>query len=349
MYNILVVDDREVFRRKLKRMPYWEECDGKFRISGEASNGLEALELLRKQKIDLVLTDIRMPMVDGISLLKQIKQEKLCSCVILLSEYAEFSYAREGILNGAFDYIVKPIDNAKVEDSFERAYTFLCSISETVPSSVHYIDALAEYILSGNLDDTMVYARYLDDELEKDTQSREARAICMNDLLKKLEESLLSIKPYLKKYFMMKDLFHIDLQEGRYETEAFTFAEWICRIFKELKPFIPKTGNRMIREMCELALEQPEEKHSLACLANTYFVNQKYLGSLFKQEMKVSFSQYLTFLKMRRAEILLSDKCLKIYEIAEGLGYEDVEYFSRIFKNTTGHSPSSYRENLLRK
>lgn len=214
MYNILVVDDREVFRRKLKRMPYWEECNGKFRISGEASNGLEALEFLRKQKIDLVLTDIRMPMVDGISLLKQIKQENLCSCVILLSEYAEFSYAREGILNGAFDYIVKPIDNAKVEDSFERAYTFLSSISETAPSSVHYIDALAEYILSGNLDDTMVYARHVDAEMEKDTPSREARAICMNDLLKKLEESLLSIKPYLKKYFMMKDLFHIDLQEG---------------------------------------------------------------------------------------------------------------------------------------
>ena len=100
-----------------------------------------------------------------------------------------------------------------MEDSFERAYNFLSSISETAPSSVRYIDALAEYILSGNLDDTMVYARHVDDELEKDTQSREARAICMNDLLKKLEESLLSIKPYLKKYFMMKDLFHIDLQE----------------------------------------------------------------------------------------------------------------------------------------
>ena len=82
-----------------------------------------------------------------------------------------------------------------MEDSFERAYTFLSSISETAPSSVRYIDALAEYILSGNLDDTMVYARHVDDELEKDTQSREARAICMNDLLKKLEESLLSIKP----------------------------------------------------------------------------------------------------------------------------------------------------------
>lgn len=349
MYNILVVDDREVFRRKLKRMPYWEECNGKFKISCEASNGLEALELLKKQKIDLVLTDIRMPMVDGISLLKQIKQENLCSCVILLSEYAEFSYAREGILNGAFDYIVKPIDNAKVVDSFERAYTFLSSVSETAPSSVHYIDALAEYILSGNLTNAMVYARYVDAELEKDTESREARTIFMNDLLKKLKESLLGIKPYLKKYFIMKDLFHIDLQEGTYETDAFTFAEWISIIFKKLKPFVPQTDNRMVREMCKLALEQPEEKHSLARLANTYFVNQKYLGSVFKQEMKVSFSQYLTFLKMRHAEILLSDKCLKIYEIAEGLGYEDVEYFSRIFKNTTGQSPSSYRENLLRK
>ncbi|QCT70509.1 response regulator transcription factor [Eubacterium maltosivorans] len=349
MYNILVVDDREVFRRKLKRMLYWEECNGKFRISSEASNGLEALELLRKQKIDLVLTDIRMPMVDGISLLKQIRRENLCSCVILLSEYAEFSYAREGILNGAFDYIVKPIDNAKVEDSFERAYTFLSSINETAPSNVHYAEALTEYILNGNLDDAMVYARHVDAELKKDAQNGESRAIFMNDLLKKLEEILFSKKPYLTKYFMMKDLFHIDLQDETYKAKVFTFEEWISRIFEKLKPFVPQTNNRMIREICELALEQPEEKYSLACLANTYFVNQKYLGSLFKQEMRVSFSQYLTFLKMRRAEILLLDKCLKIYEIAERLGYEDVEYFSRIFKNTMGQSPSNYRESLLKK
>ena len=89
----------------------------------------------------------------------------------------------EGILNGAFDYIVKPIDNAKVEDSFERAYTFLSSINETAPSNVHYAEALTEYILNGNLDDAMVYARHVDAELKKDAQNGESRAIFMNDLL----------------------------------------------------------------------------------------------------------------------------------------------------------------------
>ncbi|WP_195267855.1 response regulator [Eubacterium sp. 1001713B170207_170306_E7] len=349
MYNILVVNDREVFRRKLKRMPYWEECSAKFRISDEASNGLEALELLREQDIDLVLTDIRMPLVDGITLLKQIKQENLCNCVILLSEYAEFSYAREGILNGAFDYIVKPIDNAKVEDCFERAYVFLSSTNETARVSVHHTEALADYMLSGNLDDAMVYARHVDAELEVETEGPESSVIRMNELLKKLKAIIRAKKPYLEKYLMMDDLFQIDLRKSACKTEVITFSGCIARIFEQLKPFMLQSDNKMVQEMCILVLEKPEERHSLAGLANTYFVNQKYLGSLFKQEMDLSFSQYLTFLKMRRAEILLADKSLKIYEIAEGLGYEDVEYFSRIFKNTAGRSPSSYRESLTKK
>ena len=65
--------------------------------------------------MDLVITDIRMPIVDGVELLKKIISEELSYCVVFLSEYTEFEYARQGIVYGAFDYIVKPVNQDKIE------------------------------------------------------------------------------------------------------------------------------------------------------------------------------------------------------------------------------------------
>lgn len=345
MYKILIVDDREVFRRKLKRMPYWLDSHEKFQICYEASDGVEALELLRKEKIDLVLTDIRMPLIDGITLLKRIKEENLCPCVILLSEYAEFSYAKEGILNGAFDYIVKPIDNMKITDSFDRAYNYINTIQETTKIDVRFIDVLGEYILNGNDENALAYARYIDDECKTLSKKIENKIVWINDLLKKLQGAIFNKRPYLRKYIISKELFHVNLSEIPLDLkEDSIFLFLLKKILEHLKPFIIQTKNRMVQEICEMVLERPEEKHNLNRIAERYFVNQKYLGSVFKQEIKVSFSQYLSALKIHRAEVLLVDQNLKVYEVAEQLGYEDVDYFSRIFKNAVGKTPSNYRE-----
>lgn len=106
MYNVLLVDDKEAYRRGIQRMPFFRNTGSDFQILQTARNGKEALECLHENHIDLVLTDIRIPIMDGLSLLKEIHQNTLCGCTVLLSEYRDFTYAREGIVYGAFDYLV---------------------------------------------------------------------------------------------------------------------------------------------------------------------------------------------------------------------------------------------------
>ena len=113
MLEVMIVDDMEIVRREIKRLKIWGEQTG-FIISAEAKDGQDAIKKLREKKMDLVITDIRMPIVDGVELLKKIIQEELSYCVVFLSEYTEFEYARQGIVYGAFDYIVKPISEDKV-------------------------------------------------------------------------------------------------------------------------------------------------------------------------------------------------------------------------------------------
>ena len=123
MYNVMIVDDLEIPRYDLKRMDSWEPAG--FLIKGEAENGLEALEKLKKDHYDLVISDIKMPVMDGMELLREISAHKLCPCVVMLSDYTEYAYARECLVHGAFDYLGKPVDQDGLSSLLNRVRSFL--------------------------------------------------------------------------------------------------------------------------------------------------------------------------------------------------------------------------------
>lgn len=118
MYKILIVEDDSALRFIYSKMKVWTEHG--FQIADEASNGKAALELLSKNKYDLVISDIRMPFVDGIELLREIKERGIDVCVIFVSSYDEFEYARQGLVLGAFDYILKPAGDKQLAPALER-------------------------------------------------------------------------------------------------------------------------------------------------------------------------------------------------------------------------------------
>ena len=107
--KVLVVEDEFYARKAMIRQIKKYDQDGLFEIS-EASNGEEGWEFCEKYKPELVLTDIRMPKMDGIQLLQEIRNNELEIKVIILSAYSDFEYARSAIVNGASDYLLKPID-----------------------------------------------------------------------------------------------------------------------------------------------------------------------------------------------------------------------------------------------
>ncbi|MNS26937.1 putative response regulatory protein [compost metagenome] len=113
--KVLLVDDEAPILNNLTKVLPWEEMD--FEIVGLAKNGLEALRMVNEQHPDLILSDIRMPVMDGISLIKELRsQDNKCE-VLLLTGYQEFEYARAAIQYHVKDYICKPIDYAELENT----------------------------------------------------------------------------------------------------------------------------------------------------------------------------------------------------------------------------------------
>jgi len=104
--KLLIVDDEYVTRQGIKYLMEWE-TEG-FKIIGEASNGEEALQMMEEVQPDIVLSDIVMPIMDGIEFVNHARQKYPNTRVIILSSYDKFDYVKEALLNGAVDYILKP-------------------------------------------------------------------------------------------------------------------------------------------------------------------------------------------------------------------------------------------------
>ncbi len=118
MKTILIAEDEKFIRKGLVIM---------VRRSGvpvetilEARDGEEALELLRQNQVDLLITDIRMPKMDGIKLVSQLGELDHQPMVLVISGYDDFSYAVEMLRNGVFDYLLKPVERERLFEVLEK-------------------------------------------------------------------------------------------------------------------------------------------------------------------------------------------------------------------------------------
>ncbi|MGE4319887.1 MAG: response regulator [Acholeplasmataceae bacterium] len=148
VYSILIVDDekkiRERIASKIKNIK-------RFSVAGESENGVDALDFLDKHQVDVVLTDIKMPYIDGIELAKAIRNDFPKVKVAFISGYNEFEYAKEAIKWNVISYLSKPITEeeissclSKIEKILDEEYQLLFN-QERLDSIYHqYLPALVE-------------------------------------------------------------------------------------------------------------------------------------------------------------------------------------------------------------
>lgn len=118
MLKVVVVEDEELVRKGIVLAVDWASVG--CAVVAEAANGEEGLEIVRRYKPDLVITDIKMPKLDGIEMLRALRSEGNDAYVIFLTAYGDFTYAQSAVKLGAVDYLLKPFHDGELEAVIAR-------------------------------------------------------------------------------------------------------------------------------------------------------------------------------------------------------------------------------------
>jgi two-component system, response regulator YesN len=366
LLEVMIVDDMEIMREQLKGLEIWGAKTG-FVVSVEAKDGQDAIKKLREKKVDLVITDIRMPVVDGVELLKKIISEELSYCVVFLSEYTEFEYARQGLVYGAFDYIIKPVSQDKIEGVLVKVKKYIekkkmekekiKNLETEFQEKVEFFyepEDLMKIIKSFKEMDIKVIkvASELIDKIEASVDYDLLKiSYILNKITLELIGQLKEIYPWLSKFVNLDEYTEINFStSSSLQKNKEIFLKMIEELIMKIKYFCPcNEKNSMLRNICKCILVNVEKQISIKSIADQIFLNQSYLSTLFKEKTGTSLLEYITMVKMERAKVLFHDSQIKNYEVAYKLGYKDVEYFSRVFKKYVGINPSEFKAGCITK
>lgn len=150
-YNILLVEDEHYLRKALKHSI--EELDDIYKVVAEAGNGVEALDIMKKETVHIVFTDIQMPVMDGLELSKQIKTLYPDIPIVILTGYSDFNYVQEALRQQVTDYLLKPVSEddllsvlSKISLILEKEYELPEDSGVTVRDAKGYVDQIIEHI-----------------------------------------------------------------------------------------------------------------------------------------------------------------------------------------------------------
>lgn len=212
MVKVVVADDEERVCRLIVALGNWEELG--IQVVGTAANGIQALELIRKEKTDILITDIRMPGLSGLDLIEKVRQIRPEIKIMIISGYANFEYAQNALKQGVSDYLLKPINK----------------------------DALNEALAKMAGEVRKVRQENVDIQNERKEELIKLRTRIFQDI--SYDRTLQLTED------LMRERYYLNVQPGIYQVIALRQDVEDCRVFKNSIDFIwEKTKEIMLREI----------------------------------------------------------------------------------------------------
>lgn len=337
MLSVFLVDDEHLVKRGLRKLIPWEQLG--FRIWGEASDGEEALELISAENTDIVITDMKMPVIDGLELTAKLKERFPGIKVIVLTGFDDFTYMQQSIRNSVVDYLLKPVNAELLTES-------LLKIKEQIGKESYGYPFRLESRLIKELEGLEEKGLLLTiDELFDEFQKNKVPF----DIVKKICENILvTINIHLDGIGCnLGDILRKDSVLENYLSKATDKTEVKDELVKILCAIVEHKSKHSNRKVVE-QIKEYIEKHlyediTLANISAKFYLNSVYLSQLFKSETGENYVDFLMKIRIEKAKKLLKDKNLKIQEISELVGYTDSKYFGQLFKKQVGMLPSEYK------
>ena len=156
----VVIEDEALIREGLCKL--MGKMFPEIEIAAVAGNGREGLSCIERYRPDLVITDIRMPVMDGLTMLTEVKEQGMNPKVIVLTAYSEFSYARQAVKLGVYDYVIKPVDVQEFVETIRKIQNLWEQEKRRTPDTMGNLENIASGILYGVSSPDEAVAAFLD-------------------------------------------------------------------------------------------------------------------------------------------------------------------------------------------
>ena len=390
--KVMLVDDDLLVRLGVKSLIDWERHD--FDFIGDAPDGERALELMKEQVPDILLTDIVMPRMNGLELIEAVKSRYPETAIIVLSSHNEFDYVRKAMKLGVEDYLLKTsLKPAELLNLLTEAAGKIVRVKgrpesgertnskETIRASLARKlfavlkpdeDRLSEPSGDGSAElrpDSYVLLmkiRHLQDGQHEPTALQLLKHLVATELEDVLECDPVPVSPREMAVLVRgseenrpdpeaaaeslagssKQLLGISLRAETYGPVR--SWEEVRDLYAKAKAAMPEPAAREpsrddIRKLLDYLRDNYGQEISLKDAADKVNMSESYLSTLFKRETGMGFTDWMNQLRTDMAAQLLVHTDLPSFAIAERVGYENINYFGRIFKKIKGVSPQNYR------
>ena len=358
MIYVLIVDDEPLIRSSVTKKV--EEFSASVTVSATACNGADALEWLENNYVDICITDMKMPVMDGLELIKAINQKYPWMVCLIISSYDDFDYAMQGIRLGVLDYILKPVDQKLLNDAMEKACKKLFSgrlgqVHDVLLKKVPYIRKMQEKwvefikggrqeLVQGLITDTL---KLLKDCAEDKHFLLEAFSVAWLQIIaEEMKKENISIQ-LNEEYNLQVDMMTVGKGEAMeyFEDCARRRLETgVAELDDSMKSVVSKKRRRSLEQIKGYIRLNYSKSITLQELADQVEMSRTYLSSLFKNVTGMTLWSYIMSVRMEKAADLLKTTSLKVYEVAFQVGYDSNVHFTQVFKEYFGVSPVEYRK-----
>nr|WP_312577239.1 response regulator [Sedimentibacter sp.] len=342
MCKVLLVEDEEIEMMALKKILI--ENVSNIDIVGEANTRFKAIDLIDEKEIDLVFMDINIPGLDGLQVIKYIKNNYPNIIVIIITAYDEFEIAHTAIKLKVDDYLLKPVKPSLIIDTLEQHFNKVEENNNIVECN-KYIKKLRNEIVQKSYTNSVNLMREYIFKLYESTEdiniisgmmlefgkgiikiSQEMNFNSTVSASKQLDKMKAKRIPYYDKYSMYMEMVKI-----------------INIIFDEIINS-SLTSEKDMKNVVNYIERNIKNGITLEDVSNYANMSVYYLSKIFKKEMNINFITYITDKKIEIAKDMLENTDDPIINIAIELSYNEANYFSKAFKKKVGMTPSEYRE-----
>ncbi len=351
MYKLIIIDDEKWSREVVKRLIRFDKLH--VEMVAEAANGFEGLEAIHTHHPDIVITDMKMPGLNGVELLKKISVDYPEMKTIVMSGFEDVQYLRQAIRSRSIEYLLKPIKDEDINMAVANCIEEIKRTKRTRLTSTRiFNDELIQR-------DYHKLLKALNLTIIKH-QAQEAKQVLLglNDFAKFIRDPQTldlvkhSLINQIQQYLLTQNF------DFTYEIDEFR-AESLDELIKKMIPIYQEVLTQIesltrvkysgdVQSILDFIDQHTMYQISLNDIAELFFLSHEHISRMFKKKTGEGITQYILRKKMEAAVDLIMTSDYTMKNIGELLGFENIPYFYKMFKKTYDCSPGEYKERQLK-